>query len=347
MKRAIVERFGSPEVLEIVEEPDPEPGKGEVRVRLTSIGLNHADLMARRGEYRLYSGDPPFTPGLEGGGIIDATGEGVDPSRVGERVILSADAPRRRRPQRGQSSVTGTYRSIYIVPDKMALRAPDAIPDPVLGAIWLSFLTAWGCLVWKQQLQPGQVVGIPAASSSAGIAAGQVVKRAGAIPIGLTTSAHKAESLREMPESDFTHVVVTSATDGKPVAWHKTLLELTNNRGVDVFFDPVAAGHYLDLEIRSLARKGTIWIYGLLGKPGVADLTPLIRKHASIRGWLLGELVAEGGDALARGESDILDGFRDGVFRLRLAGTYPLDEVRRAHTDMEAGKHIGKLVLVP
>jgi NADPH:quinone reductase-like Zn-dependent oxidoreductase len=84
MKRVVVRQFGDVDQLDVLDEPTPQPGRGQVLVRLTSIGMNHADLMARRGEYRLSSGDPPFTPGLEGGGVIEAVGADVSDPRSGD-----------------------------------------------------------------------------------------------------------------------------------------------------------------------------------------------------------------------------------------------------------------------
>lgn len=343
MISVVVDAFGGVGNMRVAEEPTPGPGPGQVRVRLTSIGLNHADLMARKGEYKLYSGEPPFTPGLEGGGVIEALGDGVTTRSVGQRVVLSADAPRRR----NRTSSGGTYRSHYLVMADQTLPAPDALADEALGAVWLPYLTAWGCLVWKQQVRAGQIVAVPAASSSVGLAAAQVARQQGATVIGMTTSPAKADLLRDLEEAAFDHLVVTRDADGNDADWYHELRKLTRGRGVDVFFDPVAAGAFLDTEIRSLANYGTIWIYGLLGHPDKVDVSPLIRKHASIRGWVLGEIMDAGPEVLERGEREILAALADGTYRLRVAATFPLADAARAHEEMERGRHIGKLVLVP
>lgn len=342
MKEVIVERFGGPEELQVKEVPTPDPGPGQVRVALTSIGMNHAELMARRGEYRISSGDPPFTPGLEGGGIIDAIGEGAPADLMGQRVILAADAPRS-----SSAGSGGTYRSHYVVAADKILSAPANLPDDQLGTLWLPYLTAWGCLAWKQQLRSGQFVAIPAASSSVGIAAAQIVKQLGSVAIGLTTSEEKAQVLSHLDEGDFDHMVVTHTPDGLMRKWHRDLHKITDGHGIDVFFDPVASGDYLNTEIRSLAQHGVVWVYGLLGEHGTVDVTPLIRKHAAIRGWVLGELMQEGGDAIAQGYNEILSGVRDGRYRMYIGGRFRLSDVQHAHAEMEKGRHIGKLVLIP
>lgn len=337
MKRVVVEAFGGPETMRVVEEPTPEPGAGQVRVRVTSIGLNHAELMARRGEYKIVSGNPPFTPGLECGGVIEAVGPGVTRRKVGDRVIVGLATPRR-----GNDAAGGTYRSHYLCDESGVIPAPNAIPDDQLGAIWLPYLTAWGCLIWKQALKPGEFVGIPAASSSLGLAAAQVVRRAGGIPIGLTTHTDKIDALRQLPTARFEHIVVT--TDNP---WHEEIKKITRGHGIDVYFDPVAAGEYLDTEIRTLAQGGTIWIYGLLGKPGVINLFPLIRKSAAIRGWVLTELAAQPEDVARSACEQVLEGFARGEYVQHVGGRLALEDVREAHEAMERGRHIGKLVLVP
>lgn len=342
MRQVVVEQFGGPEVLELREVATPTPAAGQVRVQVISIGMNHADLMGRRGEYKLSTGDPPFTPGLEAGGVIDAVGDGVDASRVGTRVCLAPDAARL---SKGRP---GTYASHYVCDDDEALAAPDALPDDQLGAVWLPYLTAWGALVWKSELHPGQVVACPAASSSTALAATQIARRHGATVIGLTTSPHKAEVLAE----SFDHVVVTHERDAETGErtmrpWHREMKSLTGGRGVDVFFDPVAAGAYLNTEVRCLAQHGTIVVYGLLGTPGPVDVTPLIRKHASIVGYVNDELFTIGRAAWMPGVEHLFEGFASGAYRQTLAARFPLAEVQRAHVEMHRGAHVGKMVLLP
>jgi NADPH:quinone reductase-like Zn-dependent oxidoreductase len=343
MKTVIVERFGRPEVLQIREVPDPQPGPGEVRVRLRSVGMNHADLMARSGAYKLSSGDPPFTPGLEGAGTIDAVGEGVSRERIGEYVVLDVRAPRRKD---DQSPLNGTYRTHFVVKSEWALPVPPSIPRVAAGTLWLSHLTAWGCLVWKQGVGPGQIVGIPAASSSVGLAASQVARQAGARSVGLTRTQAKADQLRSIPEAQFDWIVVTHNDDGTLRPWYRDIAALTERRGVDVFFDPVAAGRYVEYEIRCLAMGGTIWLYGLLDAPGVVDLTPLIRKRGAIRGWEFTEAFEDAPTAEIA-QHQVLSLAAEGKYLQRIAGVFSLDDVQRAHAVMEQGKHIGKFVIDP
>lgn len=344
MKQVIIDEFGGIEKMRLEEVPTPEPDADQVRVRLTSIGMNHADLMARRGEYKIASGEPPFTPGIEAGGIIEKVGANVTDRQVDDRVVLSIDAPRV-----AAGGLGGTYRSHYIVPPDQTVVAPgpEVIPDDQLGTLWLAYLTAWGCLIWKQNLEPGQIVAIPAASSSVALAAAQIVKRHGGTAVGLTTSAQKSDAIKQTPKCSFDHLIVTHDESRNMLPFHRELKKITEGKGVDVFFDPVAAGAYLETEIRSLAQHGTIWVYGLLGKPDVLNVTALIRKHGSLRGWAVGELAAAGPTAFNPGCQHILEGFESGDYQQTIAGRFSLDDVHDAHREMEKGKHVGKLVLIP
>ncbi|MEQ9459603.1 MAG: zinc-binding dehydrogenase [Phycisphaeraceae bacterium] len=342
MQRVIVKAFGGTDQLQVENPPTPEPKSGEVRVRVTSIGMNHAELMGRRGEYKLSTGEPPFTPGLEAGGIIEAVGEAVTTRKIGERVIIAPSAPRV-----GAGGYGGTYRSHYLVDASLVIPAPDAIPDDQLGAIWLPYLTAWGCLCWLHQLKQGQTVALPAASSSVALAASQIAKQAGAIPIGLTRSEKKAKALKDHRTAAYAHIIATNNDDGSMKPWHRDLKSLTDGRGIDVFFDPVASGEYLNTEIRALADDGIIYVYGLLGATDTVDVTPLIRKRAAIRGWGMTEIVQAGETAWRAGCEAVLNGFEQGAYRQEIDHTFPLSQVRSAHEAMERAQHLGKLVLIP
>lgn len=339
MYKVVVKAFGGVEQLQIVELPDPVPApeSNQVVVKLTSIGMNHADLMARRGEYKLLSGRSPFTPGLEGGGYIQAIGSAVSDRHIGQRVILSLDAP-----ERSNGRLEGTYQSHYLTTAPRTIPVPSNIADELLGAIWIPYLTAWGCLVWKQQIQPGQIVLLPAASSSVAIAASQIVRYYGGLAIGTTTSPHKLELLHNLLEADYEHLIVTRNSK-----WGKQVKKVTNGKGPNIIFDPVAAGEFLNTEIQILAEKGTIWIYGLLEQPNVVDVTPLIRKHGAIRGWHINELGTAEPELIQSAYQDVLDLLATGKYKLPVASTFSLQDVRKAHEEMEKGQHIGKLILIP
>ncbi|MEL6159429.1 MAG: zinc-binding dehydrogenase [Cyanobacteria bacterium J06627_32] len=330
----VVSAFGGIEELDLSQTDASIPQGDEVVVALTSIGMNQADLMARRGEYKLSSGEPPFTPGIEGGGIITAIGDQVTTREIGQRVSLTLSAPARK----------GTYRSQFVALASETVPVPAGIPDHLLGALWLPFLTAWGALVWRQSVQPGQVVMLPAASSSVAIAASQIAKKRGCITIGTTTSPEKVAALEHLDAAQYDHIVVAHPSAPEQPWWRK-VKQITQGKGVDVIFDPVAAGDFLNTEIRLLAQGGTIWVYGLLGKPDTVDVSPLIRKDGAIRGWLLNAVA--GTPAEQQGYQHILENVAAGSYTLPVAKQFSLAQVREAHAMMAQGKHVGKCILVP
>jgi len=344
-----VHQFGGPDVLTRTDLPDPTPGPGEIVVRLTSVGLNHAELMGRRGQYKISTGDPPFVPGLEGGGVIESVAPDVSSLSPGQRVTLSPDITRPG--ESGGGGRGGAYRSHYTCTPDDALAVPDNVPDDQLGCLWLPYLTPYACLQWLHKLddKPAdqRVVTIPAASSSVGLAASQVVKALGGTAIGLTSSPGKVDAIQALPTARFDHLLVTHDDDRQLKPFHRDLFRLTDGRGVNVVFDPVAAGQYLTNEIKALAPDSTVYVYGLLGASGPVDVTPLIRKRAALRGYSNHEITAAGPSVWRPVCQAILDRFADGTFTQQLAATYPLTDVARAHEEMERGRHIGKLALIP
>jgi NADPH:quinone reductase-like Zn-dependent oxidoreductase len=342
MQQVVVTQFGGPAVLRVEELETPEPGPGQVRLKVTSIGMNHAELMARRGAYKLISGEPPFVPGMEAGGVVERSGPGVTTLAEGQRVTLSPAAPRL-----PGGPTPGTYRSHFIAPAEHCLPVPETVPDEQLGALWLAYLTGWGCLVHKQAVGEGDWVALGAASSSVALAAAQIVRDQGGVAIGLTSHPDKVARLQQLDGCAYDFILVTHEADGSLKPWHREMRELTQGGGINVFFDPVAAGGYLSSEIKSLASFGTVWIYGLLGGSGEVDLTPLIRKSAAVRGFALSELIEAGESMWRPGCEYILEKLREGTFRQHVDRTFRLAEVAEAHAAMEAGEHMGKLVLVP
>ena len=337
MQQVIVSAFGGPENLRVKTVDPTQPKATEVAIRLTSVGLNQADLMARRGEYRLSSGEPPFTPGIEGGGIITAIGSQVTNRKIGQRVILTISAPDK----------AGTYRSQFVTAAANTVVVPDEIPDNLIGALWLPFATAWGALVWQQNLQPGQTLMLQRLAVAWRSQPAKLPNLWVATVIGTTTSPEKVEALQRLSAAKYDHIVVTSANPAADEAepWWKQIKKITGGKGVDVIFDPVAAGDFLHHEIRLLAKGGTLWVYGLLGTLGTVDVSPLIRKDAAIRGWLLNALVDTPAELVAY--QHILEKLAAGVYQLPIAKTFSLSRVREAHEAMESGSHIGKYVLTP
>src|ERR1700736_2868915 len=202
-KTAKVVRFhtlGGPEVLKIQEEQIPEPGKGEVRLKVKAIGLNRAEVMFRKGEY-LESAVLPSKLGYEAAGVVAAVGPDVDKSWLGKKASTV--------PAFLMTSY-GVYGEVAIVPAFALAVYPEKLTPEEGTSIWMQYLTVYGALIHHAHITTGDFVIITAASSSVGIAAIQLVKAEGAISIATTRTSKKKATLVEVGA---THVIATEEED--------------------------------------------------------------------------------------------------------------------------------------
>ena len=150
-----VSEFGGPEVLEHRELPVPEPGAGQVRVRLHAIGVNPADTYIRTGTYAFFTPQLPYTPGFDGAGVVDAVGAGVDKMGPGERVLVAA---------LGTPGCSGLYAELAVVDAAVVHPLPATLSYGQGAAVGVPCVTAWRALFQKARLQPGETVLIHGAS---------------------------------------------------------------------------------------------------------------------------------------------------------------------------------------
>jgi NADPH:quinone reductase-like Zn-dependent oxidoreductase len=318
---------GGAEVLQIVDVPIPEPGAGEVRIRVHALGLNRAEVMYRSGAY-LQTPTFPAQLGYEAAGVIDAVGPDVGAFTVGDRVAVVPAF---------SFAEYGLYGELVLAPARAVVKLPDDIPWVDAAATWMAFVTAWGGLVHYARLSAGDVVLIPAASSSVGLAAIQVANMVGATPVALTRSAAKVDALKEAGAK---HVVVTSE---QGIA--AEVLRLTDGGGARVVFDPVGGRTFAEL-VKATAVGGTLVLYGALSK----DETPLpvlevLGRRLTIRGYVLFE-ATEDDAALEAAKRFVLDGLRRGLLRPQIAKTFDFDAIVEAHRYLESNAQVGKVVVV-
>src|SRR4051812_23954702 len=208
MRAITVRTPGGPEALTVESVPQPEPGKGEVRVRVAASGLNRADLIQRRGQYPAPPGWPADIPGLEFCGTVDAVGEGAE-AQVGQRVMGVVGGG-------GYAEAIVTHaRDVVPVPEGLSLRDAGAIPEV--------FMTAFDAVFLQMELVLGETVLIHAVGSGVGTAALQLARAAGARVIGTSRTAAKLERAKEL---GLEHGVLVQGDD-----WSKRVLELSGGRG--------------------------------------------------------------------------------------------------------------------
>jgi NADPH:quinone reductase-like Zn-dependent oxidoreductase len=317
---------GGPEVMRIEEIEIPPPGKGEVQIRIHALGLNRAEVMFRTGRY-ISQPKFPARPGYEAAGTVAAIGAGVNGFKIGDAVSVIPGF---------DLNDYGLYGDLANAPASLVAHHPATLSWVEAAAIWMQYMTAYGALIDIAGLRSGETIVIPAASSSVGLAAIQIARRVGAIPIALTRGPSKRKALLGAGAA---HVIVTDEQD--LVA---AILAATGGNGARVVFDPVG-GPTVEKLTKAMARLGILFIYGALSM----DPTPLpvfdvLPKSLTIRGYILMEVTTDPA-RLERGKRFINDGLADGSLKPIIAKTFPLQQIVEAHRYLESNQQFGKIVV--
>ena len=326
-KQVVFHELGGAEVLKVEETPLADPGEGEVRIKVEAIGLNRAEVMFRMGHY-LEQPKFPSKLGYEAAGTVDALGEGVDGLAIGDRVSTIP----------AFSMVQyGVYGESAIVPAHAVAPYPDSLTPAEGTSIWMQYMTACGALVDYGHLGENDVLLITAASSSVGLAAIQIARAAGAVAIATTRGAGKKQALLDAGAD---HVIVT---DDESLT--ERVMALTDGRGADLVFDPVA-GPMLTSLAEATALGGTIFVYGALAsEPTPYPLMAALGRGLSIRGYTLFEVTSDAA-RMERAKRFVYDGLAAGELKPIVAKTFPLDDIVEAHRYMESNQQIGKIVVL-
>jgi NADPH:quinone reductase-like Zn-dependent oxidoreductase len=341
MRAAIFHEHGGPEVVRIEDVPRPEPGPGEVLVRVKASAMNHLDLWVRRGipiETTM-----PHIGGSDVSGVVEEVGPGVDASRVGERVVVNPSLfdGTCEWCRAGEESMCVDFRilgehtnggfaeyvaaaadRVHRIPDDMGFEDAAALP--------ISYMTAWRALASRARLQPGESVLVIGASGGTAIAAVQIAVLTGARVFAVTRGGENVARLRALG-AEFVY-------DRAEEDWSKAVFRDTEKRGVDVVVENVG-GPTWQGSVRSLARGGRLVTYGGTAGPKVEiDIRQLFWKQFQVMGTTMAS-VAE--------FRAMLDAVFSGRIRPVVDRVMPLDDAREAHEHLEAGGQFGKVVLVP
>lgn len=312
--RAVTIKDGS---LVVDERPDPEPGSGELLIRVKAAGLNGADMLQRRGAYPAPPGSPADIPGLELAGEVAGLGPGASRFEEGERVMAVVGG--------------GGQAELAVVHERAAMPVPGPLEWPQAGGLPEVFTTAHDALFTQAALRPGEHLLVHGAAGGVGTAAVQLGRMAGA----RVTATVRREELRAQVEE-----LGASAIDP----------EGFEDRGpFDVVLELVGASN-LAGNLAALARGGRIAVIGVggTGPQGEINLLALMQKHARIHGSTLRARPLEQKAAAARlVEKEVLPGFEAGLLTVPVAETFELDRANDAYARFEAGGKLGKLVLLP
>jgi len=341
MKAVHIPEHGPPSVLQLVDLPEPEPGPGEVLLRVIAVSVNHLDLWVRRGMPGVKV-PLPRIPGCDGTAEVVALGAGASRVAVGQKVVLepgytgAGSVFREGRDHladdygiRGEHC-DGFDRELVCLPERYVLPLLAGV-DPVEGAaIPLVFLTAWGLLHTRAHLHPGETVLVIGGASGVGSAAIQLARQAGARVLATAGSEAKRALARELgAEETFDH------TD---FDWPKAVKQASEGRGADVVVEHVGPATW-DGSLRVLARNGRLVTCGATTGPEVRVVLPhLFIKNQSILGSTMGPKSCL---------PEVFAGVADGRYRPVIDSVMPMSAVRAAHQRLEDRAALGKIVLVP
>src|SRR4051812_21198425 len=315
MRAIQVQEFGGPEVLQVADVPMPEPGTGEVLIRVTRAGINYADTHQRRNEY-LAKAELPLIPGTEVAGVREDTGE---------RVV----------------AVTGTggYAEYATAPAALTVPLPDGVDDATALALLVQGLTAWHLYRTSARVREGESVVVHAGAGGVGSLAVQLGRPMGAGRVIATASSEEKRALALELGAD-------AAVDSAPEGLADRLVGANLDRRVDVVFE-MAGGEVFEQSLHALAPFGRLVAYGgASGEPNAVQTGRLMRRSASVVGFWLMHCMASP-EMLAEPLADLFARAARGELRAIVGATYPLAEAARAHTDMEARRTTGKLLLDP
>ncbi len=325
MKAVIITRPGGPEVLQLQDRAVPEPGVGEIRVRVRGSALNRADLLQRAGNYPVPAGSPEDIAGMEYAGEVDALGDGARLWKTGDRVMGIIGG--------------GGHAEFVTVHEREAMPVPSGMSWENAAAIPEVFLTAYDALFARLNLRSGETLLIHAVGSGVGTAALQLAKLIAARVMGTARSADKLTRVKELG--------LDTGIDSSRGDWATQVEAAVGQNGVHAILELVG-GNYLDGDLRVLARKGRIVLVGLTaGAMTQFNMGVLLRKRGTIVGTVLRARPIEEKISLAREFAErMIPQFESGRLKPIVDRVFSFDQIADAHRLMESNTTLGKIVLV-
>lgn len=327
MRAVIIPRTGGPEVLDIVDQPDPEPGPGEVVIRNRAAGLNQLDILIRRGGLPAdLMPDLPMVPGVEAAGEVVAAGPDVTRLREGQRVVWFG------RPGSGAQAELSLVNAHFVLP------IPDRIDYTTAAAIPVNYITAYHMLMCLTDLQENDWVLVHGGAGGVGTAAIQLARHAGACPIACVGTARR-DAARQAG--------ALAVIDREKDDIAREVLRATSGRGVKVALNPIG-GDTVARDLTVLSPLGQVISYGFMaGQPTghLADLMPLFTRSVGLRLFDVYTLYAAEPEFTRIILQRLLTDLAAGHFAPRIHEVVPMAEAARAHQMMEAREIHGKVVL--
>ncbi|MER8382306.1 zinc-binding dehydrogenase [Mesorhizobium sp. M1399] len=326
MRAIQLNRFGDPDVLEMVEVPKPEPQAGEVLVRVRAAGVNFFEVLMRADRYAV-TPQLPMILGVEAAGIVEALGHGMDASLLGTRVAA---------PLFASSRPLGGYADYVTIDASLAVPLPDALSFEASTALMVQGLTA---LHLSRQSPPaGKSVLVAAAAGGVGSLLVQLAKRAGASNVIAAAGSKAKLDLALSLGADV-------AVDSSKTDWPERIRVATGGAGVDIVYD-IVGGPLTAVALEALAPRGEL-AFAALGRYalGGPEMEAMIGRNQSLRGFALLPLLSP--DVLRDDLSGLFNLAASGELKVTNGGRFPLDQASQAHRLLEERGATGKVVLIP
>jgi NADPH:quinone reductase len=314
-------RLGGPEVLSVAERAAPEPGPGQVVVRVAAAGVNYMDIYQREGVGG-YRSALPFVPGGEGAGTVTAVGEGVTGLVTGDEVAWVGP---------------GSYAEQVVLPADRAVPVPPGLSAELAAAAILQGMTAHYLVTSTYPVQAGDVTVVHAAAGGVGLLLTQMVKRRGGVVVATTSGGAKDDLARSAGADHVTGYDAFRAVVG----------QVTGGAGAHVVYDGVGKDTFDD-SLAALRVRGMMVLYGAAS----GQVPPFEIQRLNSGGSLfltrptLGHYIASPGDLRWRA-GEVFDWIAEGELDVRIGGSYPLAEAAQAQQDLAARRTAGKLLLIP
>lgn len=319
-----VHEVGGPEVLRFEDVDVGAPGAGQVAIRQTAVGLNYIDVYFRTGLYP--APQMPFTPGLEGAGVVEAFGEGVTAVETGQRVAYAAPP-------------VGAYAERRLMPADRLVEIPAGVTDEQAAAMMLKGMTAHYLLRRTFRVEPGQTILFHAAAGGVGLIACQWAKHLGATVIGTVGSEAKAKLAKA---NGCAHVIRYDQDD--VVA---RVRELTDGKGVPVVYDSVGQATF-EASLDCLAPLGMLVSFGQSSGPIPPVNLGILSQKGSLyvtRPTLMTYTAARAD--LVTAATELFEVVQSGAVRISINQRFPLRQAAEAHRALESRRTTGSTVLLP
>ncbi len=322
MRALVCKAYGPPESLLIETQDDPIPAAGEVLVNIKAAGINFPDLLSIAGTYQVKT-PPPFIPGSEAAGIVEAVGEGVRQYKSGDRVIVTPGS--------------GGFAEKCSLPEKQCLPLPDSLSFEQGAGFTITYATSYHAFQQSTQLQKGETVLVLGAAGGVGITAVEIARTLGAKVIAAASSEEKLQFAREAGADE----TINYSSDNL----RESIRELTNGKGVDVVYDPVG-GELAQQALRSLAWQGRYLVIGFASGeiPNFPANIALLKEARIIGVWWGTWSHHNPGDSL-QNMQELAAMVEQGRLQPRVTESYPLEKFVDAFRAITERRARGKVVL--